>query len=75
MTLSLPEETLRRAKLAAVQRDVSLSRLLTGLIEELVQSEQRYETSRRLHMAILEKGYDLGTGGRPLVSREDLYER
>ena len=75
VTLSLPKDVLRQAKLVAVQRQVSLSRLLTHLIEDLVSSEQRYERSRRRHMAILEQGYDLGTRGRARASREELHER
>lgn len=75
VTLSLPKDLLRRAKLIAVERHVSLSALLTRLIENLVKSEQRYERSRRRHLAILERGYDLGTGGQIHVSREDLHER
>ena len=75
VTLSLPKDVLRRAKLIAVERQVSLSRLLTRLIEDLVRSEQRYDRSRRHHLAILERGYDLGTGGRVRVKREELHER
>ncbi len=75
VTLSLPKETLQQAKLVAVQRRVSLSRLLARLIENLVKSERRYDRSRRRHMAILNKGYDLGTGGQTRSSREELHER
>ncbi len=75
VTLSLPREMLRQAKVIAVQRQVSLSRLLRGLIEDLVKSEQRYDRSRRHHMAILEQGFDLGTGGHARASREELHER
>ncbi len=75
VTLSLPKEMLRQAKLIAVQQQVSLSRLLTSLIENLVKSEQRYDRSRRHHMAILEEGYDLGTGGQVRASRDELHER
>ena len=75
VTLSLPKEILRQAKLVAVQRQVSLSRLLARLIEDMVRSEQRYERSRRRHMAILDRGYDLGTQGHVRASREELHER
>lgn len=75
ITLSVPKDTLRKAKLVAVERQTSLSRLLAGLIEELVASEDRYETARGRHLTILDRSFDLGTGGRPLVSREELHER
>lgn len=75
VTLSLPKELLQQAKLVAVQRQISLSGLLTRLIENLVKSEQRYERSRRRHMALLVEGYDLGTRGQARASREELHER
>ncbi len=75
VTLSITKETLRQAKMIAVRRDTSLSRLLVGLIEGLVKSEERYELARRRHLAFLEQGFDLGTGGRPAASREELHER
>lgn len=75
VTLSLPKEMLQQAKLIAVQRQISLSRLLSRLIEDLVRSERRYDRSRRHHMAILEEGLDLGTHGRNRVTREELHER
>ncbi len=75
VTLSLPKDKLRQAKLIAVQRQISLSGLLARLIEDLVKSEQRYDRSRRHHMAILEQGYDLGTRGRAHATREELHGR
>lgn len=75
VTLCVPKATLHQAKLIAVQQQISLSRLLTGLIEELVRSERRYEGSRRRHLAVLERGYSLGTRGQASASREELHER
>lgn len=75
VTLSLPKETLRQAKLIALQRETSLSRLLVSLIEEMVLAEERYELARQRHLALLERSFDLGTHGRPTASREELHER
>ena len=75
ITLSLPRETLKKVKLIAVERQTSVSRLMTALLEELVRAEDRYEQAMRQHMAVLKKGFDLGTGGAIPWSREDLHER
>lgn len=75
ITLSVPKDTLRKAKLIAVERQTSLSRLLAGFIEDLVSSQDRYELARQRHLAILEQGFDLGGGGQPSASREELHER
>ncbi len=75
VTLSLPKEMLQQAKLIAAQRQVSLSHLLTRLIEDLVKTNQRFDRSRRHHTDILDEGYDLNTQGRARTGREELHER
>lgn len=57
----------------AVDRDTSLSRLLTGLIEELVAAEDRYRQAQERHLALLASARDLGTQGRRPASREELH--
>ena len=46
ITLSLPKEILRRVKHIAVERQTSVSRLMTELLEELVQREDAYAQAR-----------------------------
>lgn len=75
ITLAVPKDLLRKAKLIAVQRGTSLSRLLTGMLDELVSREEGYASARRRHLATLERGVDLGTGGRVEWGREELHER
>lgn len=75
ITLSLPEEVLRRAKIMAVERDVSLSRMLAQMLEELVEGESGYTLARERNLALLEEGRDLGTGGSVTWSRDELHER
>lgn len=75
VTLAVRKDVLRKARLLAVKRNTSLSRLLTETLEELVAREDRYEAARRRHLALLERGFDLGTGGTATWRREDLHER
>lgn len=75
VTLAVRKDVLRKAKLLAVRRNTSLSRLLAEALEELVEREEGYESARRRHLAILERGLDLGTGGTATWRREDLHER
>jgi predicted transcriptional regulator len=45
VTLSLPKEVLRKAKMIAIQRRTSLSRLLTRALEDMVarrRQKRRY---------------------------------
>ncbi len=75
ITLSLPKETLRKVKMIAVQRETSVSGLLTQLLGELVAREDGYHQARTQHLEWLEHGVDLGTGGEIHWQREDLHER
>lgn len=73
ITLSLPKPVLRRIKILAVQRQSSVSRLLTQAVERMLEEETEYESARKRQTAILEKGFNLGF--RKPASREELHER
>jgi hypothetical protein len=75
VTLSIPKEILRKAKILAVQRNASLSSLLCQALEDLVAKDEGYELARQRSLASLERGSDLGTGGQIGWKREDLHER
>ncbi len=75
VTLSLPKQVLRKAKLIAVERQTSLSGLLTQLLIDLVAQEDAYEKARLSHKALLEQGFDMGTGGTSTWTRDELHER
>jgi len=73
ITLSLPKPVLRRVKILAVQRQSSVSRLLTQAVEKMLEEETEYESARKRQTANLEKGFNLGF--RKLASRDELHER
>lgn len=73
VTLSLPKEILQQAKILAIQRQSSLSGLLTELLIELVESEEQYDAAMRRGLKQLKEA-------RPLYgdydwSRDELHER
>lgn len=75
VTLSLPAEILREARHIAVERGVSLSKLLASYLEELVLREERYEEARKRAVARMRRGIAMGVGETPLWKRDDLHER
>ena len=75
VTLALPKEILRKAKLLAIQRKTSLSGLLTRALEDIVAHEENYQKARKRHYAILRKRLNLGTNGKATWSRESLHAR
>lgn len=75
VTLTLPKAILRKAKVIAAERQTSLSRLLTEALEQVVAGHDRVAQARRRHLEILERGFDMGTGGSSRWSREELHDR
>lgn len=75
ITLSIPRDVLRKAKHIAIERDTSLSGLLTSMLEDLVAKEDAYELSKQRQLTLLEEGLDLGTNGKITWNREELHER
>lgn len=75
VTITLKKDVLRKAKILAIERQTSLSGLLAQTLENLVDEEDAFEYARRNHMALLDRGFDLGTQGTISVSSEKLHER
>ena len=75
VTLSLPKSLLKEAKIMAINKETSLSRLLVEALEDLVRRGQEYERSKRRHMMILKRGFDLGTQGHIEIKREEVHGR
>ena len=69
VTLKLPAESIRKAKVVAVHRGTSLSALLAEKLVEAVGQDAAYEAARKRAFKWLEAGWHLG-GTR--VSRESL---
>lgn len=76
VTLTIPEDVLVAAQLAAERRGISLSALVTQALAGLVgQGGVPYEEAKRRQLELLKRGLDLGTHGRPPATREELHER
>ena len=75
VTLSLPKDALLKVKLIAVQRQTSVSGLLTQALTRLLQQEEQYTRVQRRHINQLDHGFDLGTRGRLKTKRDELHER
>lgn len=75
VTLAIPKDVLRKAKIIAVQRNTSLSGLLTQTLTDLVANQEAYEQARQRNLTLLKRGFDLGTHGQASWKREDLHER
>ena len=75
ITLSLPEEDLREARILAARRGTSVSQLLARMLRETVERETGYDAAREGRLPPLPEGADLGTRGRAPWSGDHLHER
>jgi len=75
ITLSLPEEDIREARVLAARRGTSVSQLLARMLRELVERETGYAAARERSLTRLHEGLDLGTSGQADWSRDSVHER
>jgi hypothetical protein len=73
ITLRLDRDLLKKTKVIASKRDISLNRLLIDLLKQIVDEEDYYEQCKRKASKILDKGCHLG--GNITYTREELHER
>jgi hypothetical protein len=60
LTLKLPADTIRKAKVVAAERGTSISALVTQKIEEIVGEGAAYQTAKRRAFEWLSHGWHLG---------------
>lgn len=73
LTVSLPQQTIRKAKILAARRGSSISSLLAEQIEILVGEDEAYERAQRQAAALLDQGFHLG--GVIPATRDEWHER
>jgi hypothetical protein len=73
ITVSISQQTVRKAKILAARRGSSISGLLAEQIEILVGEEEAYERAERQAGALLDQGFHLG--GVIRASRDEWHER
>ncbi len=75
VTLALPKEVLRKAKMKAVEQKTSLSAIMTNLLTDYVGRDERYEAARARQLELMQTGIDWGTNGKATWTRDELHER
>lgn len=73
VTVSRSPQTLQKAKVFAATRSTSISGLLTGQIEALVDADKGYATAHRAALDLMERGFHMG--GIHSISREATHKR
>lgn len=76
ITLALPRDLIKEAKIIAARRESSVSALLAeDPLAKLVRDDQSFTRARDHHLKTLRSGFDLGTNGQPTWKRDDLHGR
>lgn len=74
ITLSLPAELIRRAKIYAVQHDTTVNALVKDLLQETLSRKSRTRLAAEQLLGLAEQGLtfsaDLST-----IRRQDIYDR
>lgn len=73
ITLSLDDDTLNLARIAAAKRGQSVSALLREQIRRIAQDSEAYALARETACKRLKRGSR--RGGGPYPSREELHDR
>lgn len=60
LTLKLPADTVRKAKIVAAERGTSISALVVEKIQELVGEDAEYQAAKRRAFEWLQQGWHLG---------------
>ena len=75
ITLSLPKEILKKGKMLAAKKGISLNQLVRELLQMTAENEGRYRISADRQIKQMEEGISLGTKGKISWKREELYQR
>jgi hypothetical protein len=75
VTLSLPKEVLKKGKILAAEKGISLNELVKQLIQMNAQEEEGYRGSAERQTKRMKEGIELGTKGKISWRRDQLHQR
>lgn len=75
ITLSIPQDLLRKARMIAVHQGVSLSGLLVETLRDRVARQQKFQRAGTRQKALMRRGLKLGTRGKAGWKRDELHAR
>lgn len=73
ITVSLPDEVYRRARVRAAERDTSVSALVRDFLTRLGEEESDFERRKRLQQEVLASIRSFRAGDR--LSRDQVHDR
>ncbi|RJQ32073.1 MAG: CopG family transcriptional regulator [Peptococcaceae bacterium] len=75
ITLSIPKEILKKVKHIAVEKNTSVSGLLSRHLADIVARDGAYKKAKAGQMELMKKGFNLIGERKTLWSKEELHDR
>jgi hypothetical protein len=75
ITLSLPKEILKKSKMLAAKRGISINELVRELLQMSTENEEGYHASADRQVKQMKGGIPLGTRGKVSWQRDELHQR
>jgi hypothetical protein len=75
ITLSLPKEILKKGKMLAAKKGISLNELVRELLQVNTENAEEYQASAERPITRMRGGIQLGTKGKISWRRDQLYQR
>lgn len=75
ITLSIPKNVLIKIKHIAVEKNTSVSKLLTEQLILIAAKEDDYHRAKAAQLHLLKEGFDMGIEFKIDWKRDELYDR
>lgn len=75
ITLSIPKNVLKKIKHIAVEKNTSVSKLLTEQLILIAAKEDDYLRAKASQLHLLKEGFDMGIENEINWRRDELYDR
>ena len=75
ITIRVDDGVAREMKILAAKKGTSLSAMAAEFFTSLTQRDTAYEQARKRHLALMRRGFNMGTHGKATWTRDELHER
>ena len=75
ITIRIDDHLARQAKILAAKRATSLSAMVADWLGTVTAQVSEYEKARKSDLALMKRGWDMGTHGKVTWTRDELHER
>ena len=75
ITIRVDDHLAREMKILAAKKGTSLSAMATEFFASLTRCDSAYEHARTRDIALMRRGFNMGTQGKATWTRDELHER